>query len=212
MFTGLIDSIGTIESVRPFEAGREFRVRCDYNDLKPGESIAVNGVCLTVRECGARWFTTAAMETTRSRSTAGAWTQGTRVNLERALRASDRLGGHIVQGHVDAVGRVVSVREGEDALLIDVAVGPDVDELLVPHGAITLDGVSLTVNALPAPALAQVAIIEYTRRHTTLGALRSGDAVNVEGDVLVKYVKRLLTAHVAEDARSARGGLGAVSL
>jgi riboflavin synthase len=212
MFTGLIDSMGTIDSARPFEAGREFRVRCDYEDLKPGESIAMNGVCLTVRECGPRWFVTAAMETTRSRTTAEAWDAGTRVNLERALRASDRLGGHIVQGHVDAVGRVVLVRELDDALLIDVAVGPDVDELLVPHGALTVDGVSLTVNALPAPAVAQVAIIEYTRRHTTLGTLRAGDAVNVEADVLGKYVKRLLSAHLAEDARSLRSGLGASSL
>ncbi|MGH7711064.1 MAG: riboflavin synthase [Gemmatimonadaceae bacterium] len=199
MFTGLVDNIGVIQAVQPSPAGLELRVACVYADLAVGESIAVSGACLTVREAGPAWFIAAAMEATRSRTTMGDWQVGRRVNLERALRASDRLGGHIVQGHVDAVGRVVAAREGDDALLIDVDVGGDLEELLVPHGSIALDGVSLTLNAVPSPAVAQVAIIEYTRKHTTLGDLKEGDSVNVEGDVIGKYVRRLLGAHARFD-------------
>ncbi len=196
MFTGLVDSIGVVESARPSPAGLELRIACPYSDLTQGESIAVNGACLTVREIVQGGFVTAAMETTRSRTTMSRWRAGTRVNLERALRAGDRLGGHIVQGHVDAVGRVLSVREGDDALLVDVEVGAELDELLIAHGSITIDGVSLTINATPAPCVAQVALIEYTRAHTTLGVLAENDLVNVEGDVIGKYVRRLLAAHV----------------
>ena len=196
MFTGLVDSIGVVEAARPSPAGLELRIACPYSDLAPGESIAVNGACLTVREVVSGAFLTAAMETTRSRTTMSRWRAGTRVNLERALRAGDRLGGHIVQGHVDAVGRVVSVREGDDALLVDVDVGVELDELLIPHGSITIDGVSLTINATSAPSVAQVALIEYTRTHTTLGVVAENDLVNVEGDVIGKYVRRLLAAHL----------------
>jgi riboflavin synthase len=194
MFTGLVDSIGLIESARPSAAGLELRISCSYQDVAVGESIAINGVCLTVRESGPGWFVVAAMEATRARSTLGRWAQGAgvHVNLERALRAGDRLGGHIVQGHVDAVGRVLSVREGEDALLIDIDVGVELEDLLIPHGSITIDGVSLTVSEIPAGSIARVAIIDHTRRHTTLGSLLEGDLVNVEGDVIGKYVKRLL--------------------
>ena len=199
MFTGLVTDTGVLEATHSTDAGAELRVRCSYPDIARGESIAVNGVCLTVLECDSGWFTTAAMEATRSRTTIADWPVGKRVNLERALRAGDRLGGHIVQGHVDTVGRVVSVREGEDNLLIDIDVGPELDELLIPHGSITIDGVSLTISAIPMPAVAQVAIIAFTRTHTTLGDLKEGDAVNVEGDVIGKYVKRLLSAHVRSD-------------
>ena len=202
MFTGLVSSIGVIESARPTAAGLEFRVSCAYSDLELGESISVSGVCLTVRDAGEHWFTTASMEATRSRTTAAHWQRATRVNLERALRATDRLGGHIVQGHVDAVGRVLAVRATADALLVDVDVGAELEELLVPHGSLAIDGVSLTINAIPAPAVAQVALIEYTRSHTTLGELREGSLVNVEGDVIGKYVRRLLSAHLTSDLRA----------
>lgn len=192
MFTGIVDDIGTIEAVTDAAAGREFRVRCTYADLVPGESIALNGACLTVRDTAAGWFTVAAVTTTLERTTLGTWTTGSAVNLERSLRASDRLGGHIVQGHVDGVGRVVRVVREGTALLIDVAVPPAVADLLVPQGSITLDGVSLTVNAVPAPGKARVSIIEYTERHTTLGRLSPGDAVHIEGDVIGKYVRALV--------------------
>jgi riboflavin synthase len=196
VFTGLVDDVGRVEQVASTDAGREFRVRCRYEDLVDGESIACDGVCLTVREKGAGWFTVAAAFMTLERTTLGEWTAGRRVNLERALRLGDRLGGHMVQGHVDGVGEVRSAVMHEDALLIDVAVPEEIDALLVPHGSITLDGVSLTVNALPAPGVVQVSIIEYTRRHTSLGDRRAGNLVNVEADMIAKHVQRLVAPHL----------------
>jgi len=207
VFTGLVEAIGTIERVETTDAGREIFVRCAYDDLADGESISCDGVCLTVRAFGAGWFTAAAAVMTLDRTTLGDWTVGRRINLERALRLGDRLGGHLVQGHVDAVGTVRGVRMREDALLIDVAVPAEIDALLVPHGSITLDGVSLTVNELPAPGVVQVSIIEYTRRHTSLGDRAVGDRINVEGDVIGKYVQRLVAPHVATRSHTVGAGL-----
>ena len=131
MFTGLVDAVGTIEHVTETPAGREFVIRSQYDDLVDGESVAVNGACLTVRDRRDGRFTVAAVVTTLGRTTMGGWAAGKRVNLERALKASDRLGGHIVQGHVDGVGTVRRVQPFEDAVLVDVAVPPAVAELLV---------------------------------------------------------------------------------
>ncbi len=197
MFTGLIDDVGTIERVADTPAGRELRIRCRYGDLAEGESVACNGACLTVRERGAGWFTVAAVATTLDRTTMGEWREGTRVNLERALRVGDRLGGHIVQGHVDGVAGVRECRQAGDARLLDLALPSGLGELMVPHGSLALDGVSLTVNALPATDVVQVSLIEYTLRHTTLGALAPGSRVHVEADVLGKHVRRLLAAYAA---------------
>ncbi len=196
MFTGLVEAVGTIEAVAEVGAGREFRVRCGWSDLRPGESIALNGACLTVRECGDGWFTVAAMVTTRDRTAVSAWGEGTTVNLERAMKVGDRLGGHLVQGHVDAMGTVTGVSRRESALLVDIAVPPEVERLLVPHGSITVDGVSLTVNAL-RPGTLQVALIEWTEHHTTLGRLAAGDRVHLESDVVGKYVQALLGPYQA---------------
>ena len=197
MFTGLIDDVGTIDRVAVTPAGRELRVVCRYADLVDGESIALNGVCLTVREHGAGWFSAAAIITTLERTTIGEWGMGTRVNLERAMRVGDRLGGHIVQGHVDDVGVVSRVAAQGDAWLVDVTLAPALAELMVPHGSLAVDGVSLTVNALPAPDIVQLSLIEYTLRHTTLGGLTAGARVHVEADVIGKYVQRLLAPHAA---------------
>ena len=198
MFPGLVDDVGTIERVADTPAGRELVIRSRYDDLADGESVAVNGACLTVRERGPGRFSVAAVVTTLGRTTIGGWGVGTRVNLERSLRASDRLGGHIVQGHVDGVGTVRRVQRLADAVLVDVEVPRDIAELLVPHGSITVDGVSLTVNALPAPDIVQLSLIEYTLRHTTLGDLSVGVAVHVEGDVIGKFVRRLMNPYGAE--------------
>jgi riboflavin synthase len=194
VFTGLIDDVGRITSVTSTDAGREFRIECRYADLTPGESIAVNGACLTVREQGPHWFTAAAVTTTLDRTTMGAWSAGARVNLERALRVGDRLGGHFVQGHVDGVATVETVEQRGDARVIDLALPPGLAELMVPHGSLAVDGVSLTVNDLPASGggALQLSLIDYTLRHTTLGALVAGDRVHVEADMLGKYVQRLL--------------------
>lgn len=192
MFTGLVEDVGTVETVRSGDAGRELGVRCAWSDLADGESIAVNGACLTVREHGPGWFTVAAVETTTGRTTIGEWEQGRRVNLERAMRVGDRLGGHFVQGHVDGVARVTSVRQQGDARRVVVELPEELVELMVPHGSIALDGVSLTVNELPGGNRVEVSLIEYTLRHTTLGSLREGDRVHVEADMIGKYVQRLL--------------------
>ena len=197
MFTGLVDDVGVVERVERTEAGRELRVRSRYDGLTTGESIAVNGACLTVREHGPGWFSVAAIVTTLERTTIGTWEAGRRVNLERALRLGDRLGGHMVQGHVDAVGVVESVQRRDDALLVDVRVPDELEPLLVLHGSVAVDGVSLTVNALPAPGILQLSLIEYTWTHTTLGALRAGDGVNVEADMVGKYVRQLVAPYAA---------------
>ncbi|HEY0972162.1 MAG TPA: riboflavin synthase [Gemmatimonadales bacterium] len=203
MFTGLVDDVGTLERVADGPAGRELLVRCRYEGLVPGESVAVNGVCLTVRECGPGFFTAAAVVTSLGRTAIGEWEAGRRVNLERAMRLGDRLGGHIVQGHVDGVGVVRGVRREGDAVLIDVDVPPEIAELLVPHGSVTVDGVSLTVNALPAPGVLQLSIIDFTLRHTTLGLLAAGDRVHLEADVIGKFVRRLVAPYLEGVAGSA---------
>lgn len=201
MFTGLVDDVGTIDRVTDTDAGRTFRIRTRYEGLVLGESIAVSGACLTVREFGRDddgiWFTVAAVVTTLDRTAIGAWREGRRVNLERAMKLGDRLGGHLVQGHVDGVGRVLETRRRDDAWLIDVTLPEELAPLMVPHGSVAVDGVSLTVNALPAPDVLQLSIIEFTLHHTTLGDLRAGDRVHVEGDMIGKYVQRLLAPHLA---------------
>jgi riboflavin synthase len=197
MFTGLIEQVGEIENVRQTDAGREIRIRAPFTDLSTGESIAVNGACLTVREIGSSWFDAAAVLTTLERTTIGDWKKGTRVNLERALRPGDRLGGHIVQGHVDCVGIVAAREESGDALLIDVSVPASIELLLVLHGSVAVDGVSLTVNEL-RPGGLQLSLIDYTLRHTTLGELREGGRVHVEADVVAKHVRRLLEPYMRE--------------
>ena len=196
MFTGLVTDVGTIDRVAETPVGREFRVRSAYAGVTDGESIALNGACLTVREHGEGWFAVAAVVTSLGRTAMGDWQAGRRVNLERAMALGDRLGGHLVQGHVDGVGRVLAVREHADAWLIDVQVPAELVPLLVPHGSVTVDGVSLTVNAIPGEATVQLSIIEFTRRHTTLGSLAEGDVVHLEGDIIGKFVQRMVTPHL----------------
>ena len=204
MFTGLVDAVGIIDRVTETPVGREFLIRSRYDDLEDGESVAVNGACLTVYDRTDGRFAVAAVVTTLGRTAMGDWTTGRRVNLERALKASDRFGGHIVQGHVDGIGTVRRVRKSGDAVLVDVAVPHEIAELLVPHGSITIDGVSLTVNAIPESSVVQLSLIDYTLRHTTLGDLTPGDAVHVEGDVIGKYVRQLMTPYLRETATGNR--------
>jgi riboflavin synthase len=189
--------VGLIEHVAETPAGRELRIASRYTDLTDGESIAVNGACLTVREHGMTaegrgWFTVAAVVTTIGRTTIGSWQAGEQVNLERAMKLGDRLGGHLVLGHVDGLGRVLGTRDEGDAWLIDVELPESLQLLMVDKGSVAVNGVSLTVNEL-LPTGIQLSIIEYTRRHTALGVLAPGTPVHVEADVLAKHVERLLT-------------------
>jgi len=199
VFTGLIEHVGRVERVGDTPAGRELRITAPFTDLRNGNSIAVNGTCLTVRGTGDGWFEAAAVLTTLERTTIGDWTKGTRVNLERAIRADARLGGHIVQGHVDCVATVRGREERGDTLLIDVQVPSFMETLFAQHGSVAIDGVSLTVNELRTGGL-QVALVEYTLRNTTLGDLRVGSRVHVEADVIAKHVRRLLEPYLRESA------------
>ena len=197
MFTGIVSAVGRIESISPNggsgkrDGGRVLRIRAPYRGLKKGESIAINGACLTVEQVTRGSFTVHAVRTTLGRTLIGEWQKGGTVNLERAVRAADLMGGHIVQGHVDGVGAVERVAEADDALLVDIRVPSEVEETTVLHGAITVDGVSLTVNTLPRAGVVQVSLVPFTREHTTLGRLQQGDRVHVEADVLGKYVRQL---------------------
>ena len=201
MFTGLVDDVGLIEHVADTPAGRELRIASRYTDLTDGESIACNGACLTVREhgvCGEGrgWFTVAAVVTTLGRTTIGAWAPGGRVNLERAMKLGDRLGGHLVLGHVDDLGTVRRTAQDGDAWLLDLEIPAALRPLFVDKGSVAVNGVSLTVNALLDEGV-QLSIIEYTKRHTTLGELVAGDRVHVEADVLAKHVERLVAPYRA---------------
>jgi riboflavin synthase len=190
MFTGIVDAVGRVEAVAQ-NHGVELRIKASYKALKKGESIAVNGACLTIERIVKGGFTVHAIATTLERTLIGEWRRGQAVNLERALRASDRLGGHFVEGHVDGIGTVAHVAAVDDAVLVDIRVPAEVRGTTVLHGSITVDGVSLTVNALGSAGAIQVSLVPFTRAHTTLGRVARGDRVHVEADVLGKYVRQL---------------------
>ena len=193
MFTGIITAIGTVRRVEPDgQGGVEIEIAAPYRGLEIGESVAVDGACLTVTRRVRGGFRVTAVATTLERTLLGEVRPGSRVNLERAVRAGDRLGGHLVQGHVDGVAEVVRTARRGDALLIDLAVPREVARVSIPLGSITVAGVSLTVNAIRGRGIIQVSLIPHTVAVTTLGSLRAGDRVHVEGDVIGKYVASLI--------------------
>jgi len=193
MFTGIVRELGRVVSAEPSGGGLALVVeaRKTAGLLATGDSISVNGVCLTVEEVGEARVSIHAVPETLARSTLGALAPGDPVNLEPALRAGEPLGGHFVQGHVDGVGRIQSVEAEGDGLRVFVEAAPDVLRYLVEKGSVTVDGVSLTVAELSEDAFA-VALVPHTLTATTLAALEPGRAVNLEVDVLAKYVERLL--------------------
>ena len=196
MFTGIIEELGIVEAIEPRSTGSRLRVRAPLvcSDTKEGDSICVSGVCLTAVDLKPGSFGADVSPETLTRTSLRLAKVGAPVNLERALLPTTRLGGHIVQGHVDGVGEIVGVRDEGETRLVDFTLPPDVDAVTILHGSITLNGVSLTVNALPAPGRCQVALIPHTRAVTTLGDLRAGDPVNVEGDLIGKYVGRIVAS------------------
>jgi riboflavin synthase len=192
MFTGLIADVGTVESIATADAGATLRVATDLaSELQEGDSIAVGGVCLTVSALDAGAFSAQVMEETLRRSTLGSLTDGDRVNLELPLRAADRLGGHVVQGHVDGTATVAAVTEEGFSRVLRLTLPDGLARYLVEKGSVALDGVSLTVSALEDDGF-DVSLIPETLTRTTLGDLEEGSNVNVEVDVLAKHVERLL--------------------
>lgn len=194
MFTGIVEEVGTVRAVEHASEARRLRIAAPgfAAELRPGESVAVDGVCQTVVEHDAEHFVVEAIGATLSRTTIGGLAAGSRVNLERALPLGGRIGGHLVQGHVDGVGVVRAVRREGDHVLLDVSLPRDVGDVTVLHGSIAINGVSLTVNALPQRDVAQVALIPFTWQHTNLRDLSAGDAVNLEGDMLGRFVVHYL--------------------
>jgi riboflavin synthase len=192
MFTGLIEEIGSIISVTDKGDGTEVVVSASLvlSDVALGDSIAVSGVCLTVTRATDHEFAADVMKETLDNSAPSTWTPGAPVNLERAARAGDRLGGHIVQGHVDATGTILDVRPGDQWRVIRVSLSTDIAPLVAHKGSISIDGVSLTVSAVGMD-WAEVSLIPETLAATTLGHLSPGDVVNIETDILARQVLRL---------------------
>lgn len=198
MFTGLVEDLGTIESLESGADGARLRIATRLaGEIGEGDSVAVNGVCLTATAIDSDGFATEAMNQTLRVTALGGLGVGDRVNLELAMKADDRLGGHIVQGHADGVGAVVSIEEDGFARRIRVALGPELIRYVVEKGSICLSGVSLTVSALGAD-WAEVSLIPETLERTTLGGVAAGDKLNVECDVVAKYVERLMKPFAAE--------------
>jgi riboflavin synthase len=192
MFTGLITGIGTVLEAGSAGGGLRLTIQSPYGRLEIGESVAVDGACLTVESATLETFSVHVIRTTLERTQFGEYASGRRVNLERALEVGDRLGGHLVQAHVDGVGTVELVTERGDARLMDLRVPWEVGRVSVALGSITVDGVSLTVNSKPASDLIQISLIPFTLQHTTLGEREVGDRVHLEGDAIGKYVGALM--------------------
>ena len=197
MFTGIITDIGTVRSAEQ-RGDLRLTIGCCYDmaTVDLGASIACSGACLTVVDKGADWFAVDVSAETKSKTARGLWREGSRLNLERALRMGDELGGHLVAGHVDAVGEVVGTFPEGDSTRLGIRVAGALGPMIAAKGSITLDGVSLTVNEVRDADDGihfSVNIIPHTMAHTTLGLLAAGSAVNVEIDVISRYLQRMAT-------------------
>ena len=193
MFTGIIQGKGKLIDKRPSGGGMVFGVEADFDLTEPaeGESIACNGVCLTAKKIAGRRFEVDVSPESLSRTNLGGIAVGQKLNLERALRLSDRLGGHLVSGHVDATTKVLEIKPEGDFVRFHFAVPKGSGRYIVEKGSITINGISLTVNYCDDRAFS-VAIIRHTLQVTTLGSLQQGDLVNIEVDLIGKYVEKLL--------------------
>jgi riboflavin synthase len=197
MFTGIISDVGKVRAViAGGDTSFVLDTAYDTRTIAIGASIACAGVCLTVTETGAGWFKVQASAETLGRSTLGSWRVGTPVNLERALKLGDELGGHILSGHVDAVAEIVARRPEGDSVRFVIEVPPAFAKAIAPKGAVALDGVSLTVNEVEGRRFG-VNIIPHTQANTTFGTANIGDPLNLEIDVLARYVARLLGKDLA---------------
>jgi riboflavin synthase len=192
MFTGLIADLGSVTELRRNGGGATLTIDTQLADeMHEGDSIAVNGICLTATAVGERSFDADAMSETLTRSSLGGLAEGASVNLELPLRAADRLGGHIVQGHVDGTGAVRQIREQGFSRVLEIEVDAPLERYLVEKGSVAVDGVSLTVSGLSEHGF-EVSLIPETLRRTNLGTVGEGSVVNIEVDILAKHVERLM--------------------
>lgn len=194
MFTGIVEDVGKIKEIKPKSKEVLFRIQVkniDAVEIEPGESIAVNGTCLTVISCGKNTFTVEASHETLKRTNLSKLKIGSNVNLERALKLGGRLGGHIVNGHVDGIGKVVSMEKRGKSVEIWFSLTKELSRYVVEKGSIAVDGVSLTVNAVNDNKFS-VNIIPYTQEATIFSELKRGDIVNIECDIIGKYVEKFV--------------------
>jgi riboflavin synthase len=201
MFTGIITDVGRILEAET-RGDLRLRIQCGYDmeGVALGASIACSGVCLTVVDKGADWFAVDVSAETRARTAPGQWEAGARLNLERALRLGDELGGHIVTGHIDGIGAVLSAEPVGDSTAIVIAAGPEVAPYVALKGSICIDGVSLTVNQVEPLAEGVrfgINLIPHTAQHTTLGELRPGREVNIEIDLIARYLERMVASRTS---------------
>lgn len=201
MFTGIVEEMGTIRAVRRGRSSSVLSIGASMvlSDLKIGDSVAVNGVCLTATGKDDGGFTADVMHETLDRSSLGSLAAGSHVNLERAMAADGRFGGHIVSGHIDGTGTISAIRTDDNAVWYTVQAAPSLLRYIVEKGSITIDGISLTVAALDSDSF-QVSIIPHTGSETILLGKKAGDVVNLENDIIGKYVQRLLTNPAPEEA------------
>ncbi len=201
MFTGIVEEVGVLKSIRrgASSAVLEIAARTVLEDIHLGDSIAVNGVCLTATSFTGSSFTADVMHETLDRSSLAALRPGSRVNLERAMAANGRFGGHIVAGHVDGVGTVLETKQDDNAVWYTIAAGPEVLRYVVEKGSITIDGISLTV-ARVGPESFAISAIPHTVAVTVLKDRKAGDKVNLETDIIGKYVEKLLTTGPVQTA------------
>ncbi len=202
MFTGLIEEIGTVLETRKQADGVHFTIAASavLEGTKIGDSIAVHGACLTVTELGRNSFSAFASKVTCEATTLGGFAKNRRVHLERALRLDSRLGGHMVQGHVDGKGKVIALRRDASGLEMEISASDDLRKFIVPRGSVAVDGVSLTVVSLTRKGFI-LYIIPETLKSTTFASLSPGDEINIETDILAKYVERMLSAKEQSDDR-----------
>lgn len=192
MFTGIVTDLGRVHTVKKTGDWRfEFQTKFDTENIDMGASICCSGVCLTVVETGPDWFAVDVSEETISKTTLGSWAFGTSINLERSLKVGDEMGGHIVSGHVDGVGSLVSSTSEGDSWRMRFKAPSDLMRFIAVKGSITIDGVSLTVNSLEGDTFG-VNIISHTQQVTSLGKMKPGDPVNLEIDMLARYVARYI--------------------
>lgn len=200
MFTGLIEEVGEIQGIRRGQRSCVLTIGCKtvLQNTKVGDSIAVNGVCLTVTKMGGSYYTADVMAETMNRSSLGMLAEGAKVNLERAMPADGRFGGHIVSGHIDGTGTVADIRPDDNAVWYTISAKPEILRYIVEKGSITIDGISLTVADVDEHGF-QVSIIPHTQQVTALHTKRVGDVVNLECDIIGKYVEKLMTPQKQEE-------------